>query len=720
MNDFHLSSPYSDWWYHTLAEPGSACTLWFDCTRPEGMGVSCEDGNAHCRPEADQSRAAARERRNVVGEGELDVISKMLHGREVCTRLPHSVRNCEVADEPDWKRYPDDRKAAMAKMGKQAIVAVIDDGIGFANEAFRNPDGSTRFDYVWLQGAARVDGAPGVGRTDLPFGRELERGDIDGLLREHHAGGLVDEEALYCEAGLIDRRSEQLQSATGRASHGTGVLYRAAGRLKDDPGAPILIAVSLPNQVTQDTTGLFLEYFVILAIQRILQRVQWLRQELGCQERNDFPVAINLSYSLTAGPMDGSTLIDRFVAATKEALHVTGPKLMLVVPAGNHRLSRTHARLKCGSDGWSQPLTWRVLPDDRTPSFVEIWSEDTVPWAEEGAPTIHCELTPPGGAPSRAEATRFKTYVDLDQFDGVPGARAYFSWHPQIDDPNEGRERIVLALLPTVADAPGLPSVPAGDWTIRIKGPKGAEADLHVQRDDTPLGYRLRGRQSYFDDGSYEVFDEAGRWLEEDDGQGLVTRRGTLNAIVSLSPIRMIGASSTLELRPMRYSGLGDPAEKGAGRRRPGPNTHRPAAASRVHEGVRVAGTLSGSAALRSGTSFAAPLDTRVKARMPQNWEIRAKAGDEDDDDWFDDGPERVITGREAVDVAPRKREGPTPPPPPKDWVGRVIAAAATPLAVFVILGTGAAMAPGVIVPLAVLAAILACSLAALPRRRAA
>jgi hypothetical protein len=728
MKRFHLS-PYSDWWYHTLPDPGSACTMRFDRTRKQGMGVSCEDGDAHCRPGADQLRRAAKKRRTARWRNELDSIGKMLHGREVCTRLPRSVQNRDAEAEPDWTPYaPPDRRAA--------IVAVIDDGIGFANEAFRNPDGSTRFDYVWLQGAARVEGAPGVRKTDLPFGRELERGEIDDLLVAYGAGGLVDEEALYCAAGLIDRRSEHVQSAAARASHGTGVFYRAAGGPAKDDGAPILMAVALPSQVTQDTTGVFLEYFVILAIERILQRVEWLRKQLGNPQPADCPVAINLSYSLTAGPMDGSTLVDRFVAAKKAALQDTGPQLMLVVPAGNHRLSRTHARLKCGKNRLSEPLTWRVLPDDRTPSFVEIWSEDFTRWKRFGRPSIRCQLTPPGGKPEVAPPNRFNESVDLHVVDGTPWARAYFSWHPRTYDPKErqGRERIVLALLPTVAEAPGQACVPAGDWTIRIWGKEGAEADLHVQRDDTALGYRLRGRQSYFVDGSYEVFDDAGRWEEEDDGKGLVTRKGTLNAMVSRSPIRMIGAYSELEVKALRYSGLGytEKEVKAAfdrGRTKwPGPDTHRPAAASRVHEGVLVAGTLSGSRAIRNGTSFAAPADVRATVRA---WDPRPKQRDvgkqepnngdfapADADGEFapgdDDGLERVINDgnpRAARGAGGHKPARELAPPKSESRVRQLMAStgiALAAVAIFRILRPGGAMALGVFVSLAILAAVFA------------
>jgi hypothetical protein len=180
----------------------------------------------------------------------------------------------------------------------------------------------------------------------------------------------------------------------------------------------------------------------------------------------------------------------------------------------------------------------------------------------------------------------------------------------------------------------------------------------------------------------------------------------------------MIGASDARTSKALRYSGLEEPENAGARKaarrrwRRMRWDILRPAAASRVHEGVPVAGTLSGSMALRSGTSFAAPADTRAKAHKPEDWDVRAKPGDDDDDDPFGGGPERVV-------VDPRTRDRPPHEPEeevPDGQAGPLLATAAAVLAaavgVFGISGAGEAMAPGVFVPLAVLAAIFAASLA--------
>src|ERR1044072_5178258 len=62
------------------------------------------------------------------------------------------------------------------------VVGIIDDGIAFANERFRTPEGRSRVEYVWLQDGVYNDAAGSYG-----YGRSLSKrgkGGIDDVLED--------------------------------------------------------------------------------------------------------------------------------------------------------------------------------------------------------------------------------------------------------------------------------------------------------------------------------------------------------------------------------------------------------------------------------------------------------------------------------------------------------------------------------------------------------
>jgi hypothetical protein len=519
------------------------------------------------------------------------------------------------------------------------ILVVIDDAIGFANERFRKGGRGTvtRFDYVWLQGVA------GAGPSSLPFGLELDGATINALLGLHvpPGGGPVDESGLYRRIGYVDFRQSSVQSAASAASHGTAVADRAGGdgfwgpaglMLGDVDNHVTLMGVCLPSQVIGDTAGTFVELFVILALERIRQRVRWLELRAG----HRYPLVVNFSFSLTAGAQNRRGLLDSYLRFFRAQHHAdlslpNRPPVVFVAPAGNHRLARTHARIAPAA-GAHPPLWWRLQPDDHTLSFVEIWSD---PHPAVPAPTIHCLLRPPGvvGPLPVPAGIAFGDRTDL-VVNGQVYAEAHYAWYPE--DPanpaGPGRQRIVVSVNPTVADWLGQQPAPAGDWGVEIVG-AAVPVDLRIQRDDSLAGYRQRGRQSYFVDSTYAEYDTAGRPIATDGGAGLVTRLQTVNQLVAanLPHVHVISAHARLWEWPapggaptrgvgeMIYSGQGAPTRNVIGVR-------EIADATLVHRGLATAGTLSGAAARVSGTSMAAPWAAREIAIALINWQPGTQA----------------------------------------------------------------------------------------------
>ncbi len=510
-----------------------------------------------------------------------------------------------------------------------AIVAVIDDGAFFAHQRLWRDARRTRVAWAWLQGAPAPDGDDQLG-NDLPFGREFYRDDIDQLLSDFSHPGGVDEDALYRAAGLIDLLRQQPQSAALNSSHGMAVMDLLAGSEIGDLAAVRLhpLWVSLPPRVTHDTSGSFIALFVMWAFEAVLNRARRMIEATQSRLRSSFqiPVVVNLSYGLTAGPKDGSGLLERFLSdrISKWRAEHGDASLSVFAPMGNHRLTRTHARLEAPGSGTD--LSWRLLPDDPSPSFLEIWGAKRE--ARPERPTLRPSLSTPQrrlDLPAPAPPD-FDQFVDLSLDEGLPpAARAYFFWVPtELDQPHgPGREHVALVVQPTRPEEPGGPFVRPGNWPVSVLSDGDDQSwpvDVYVQRDDALPGYRRRGRQTRLGDSTYRTVDDRGRVIAADPpSPGTIRRAGTYNALASgpevtlVAGVREIGGELTSsKLLDAEFSGLGfADAVDGL---RASADTSATAAGPHTSPGLSAAGAKSGSRIKVRGTSFASPAAARLHA----------------------------------------------------------------------------------------------------------
>jgi len=476
---------------------------------------------------------------------------------------------------------------------RTVIMAVIDDGIGFAHERFRKIVAgrpTSRVEYWWLQ-----DGPYAGATSTVPSGCELRKKDIDRLIDDCTIAGAIDEDLLYRKAGLLDFRQYGHKSAAWHASHGTAVMDLACGYNSDPPvdHRPI-IAVQLPVRVTGDTSGASLYPWVVAAMAYIIDRATVLS---GGPSAPQLPVVVNLSYGRLEGPHDGTSDLE---LAMEQFIHhsaARGMPLTVVLPAGNSYLLRTHAQVQFHGPNQSELLRWRVLPDDRTPSFSEIW----LPLRHATSPTNRIEvvITSPTGQSRTISETSGP--VTWDAAGGTYGQAVYTIAQPS----NRGMFRI--SLTPTAdCDNPNAQLAPAGLWQLELKNVEtaliGETIHAWIQRDDTLYGFPLRGRQSFFDDPDYERFDHAGREKETDNAASPVKRSGTINSIATGESPIVAGGYRLNEMTAAKYSAAGV---------RHAPPRHPDALAvsddSCALGGVLAAGTYSGSVVAIDGTSVAAP-----------------------------------------------------------------------------------------------------------------
>jgi hypothetical protein len=510
----------------------------------------------------------------------------------------------------------------------KVVIGLIDDGLPVAHErvrGWRGDPASSRVRYCWTQDGTTLGVPCSVAGVD--YGRELSQQQIDEAIRRSTRAGLIDEDVVYRGLGLWNCRRY--------ATHGAAVMDLACG---EDPArspaqAPDIICVELPRRTTADTSGASLAVHVLDALRYILDRADRLA---GSADAPPPQVVVNLSYGYFAGPHDGSSILESAIDELIEQRGQVAP-FAVVLPAGNCYLSRCHGRHRL-EPGASGEFAWHILPDDATPSFVEIW-----PSAADAQ--LQIEIVGPEGI---SPEERSSGTIGEGQIQGWMRGEDPVCTVIHLGRVASGDGKMVLVCVaPTVAGANCPTVAPSGVWTIRVSnaGARPIQVDAWIQRDDAVSGYRPRGRQSRFVDGKYERFDLRGQAVEHDN-DSYIKRDGTLNAIATGEHTVVVGGYRDSDGAVAAYSAGGDddagnPAAKavGSGRDRAvrGPDALAMSERSPGRPGVLVAGSRSGGSKLAlTGTSVAAPQVTRLIAAMMGRGEYRdrhdvaAEAGRQD------------------------------------------------------------------------------------------
>ncbi|MDB6178145.1 hypothetical protein PAF17_11620 [Paracoccus sp. Z330] len=486
------------------------------------------------------------------------------------------------------------------------IIAIIDDAIPFAHETLRLKNGHSRVASIWVQDARHQPGGTGA---DLPSGIELRGTAIDEWLTSAASGHIPGEDSIYRQSGTVDMGRPTTPSAAYAYGHGAAVAALAAGFSPEDPSArnhPV-IAVNLPAKITEDSMGtlapvsiLASMLFIITRARRLCRFIEKRRGLMAGSVR--LPVVVNLSFGLTAGARDGSSLLEQFMdAVSVSGSDDLGP-IHFVLPTGNHRLSRLHGHLNPGQD-----LGWRLPPDDRTITGLEVWGP-----VREGLPDnkLQITLTPPGMAGATTAFSAPWQFTVMHDATGQEIARAYYT--PRYLGNDQWREGVTVIVMPTCPERLHEPYAPAGEWRIGIsESSVDAEYQIGVQRDEVIRGFHREARQSWLHDPEYRIHDEAGRLIETDAQNGgapRVLRRGTMNAYAGGKHSLRAGAVDGQRMHPSPYcSLLHDDA---------GGDCLAVVDRALTQAGMLVRGRNSGSFGVMSGTSMAAPQLTKWLARQ--------------------------------------------------------------------------------------------------------
>lgn len=492
------------------------------------------------------------------------------------------------------------------------VLALIDDSLALAHANFLH-QGKARTRYFWRQDAQ------GKGRTpqSMGYGHELSAADINAAMQANTYNGLVDESAVYVALGLstlgskMPRREYFFHALDTSVSHGTHVMDLAAGprtllsqvanlpptfdappswtKADDDASRAALIAVQLDYDTVRDTSGGSMNVHVLDGLMYVLSR---------CAD--DAKVTANISFGTLAGPHDGTSLLE---AAMDALIGLMGGRLQIALAAGNSYQLRTHANVTL-SKNERIALHWRVLPDDSTQSFVELW-------IEEGRDGLEITITPPG----RAALPPLK-FGESRMWTGGGKQPLCALIYPETVATGRRGTCALLAVAPTFSFDEKTATAPSGVWQIALTntGKKAVTVDAYVERDDVVIGTRGGARQSHFEDAWYDTSGNPDSFVDHPDNPSLIRRSGSFNSIATGSKTVSVGGTRITGPRWAHYSPQKPDPDAGRAQR-PGviriPDAQAFSDENPATLGVNAAGTRSGAAVRLMGTSDASPQEAR-------------------------------------------------------------------------------------------------------------
>lgn len=455
-----------------------------------------------------------------------------------------------------WARIPLANKATPVVIATELVphpppvLAVIDDGLPYLHSAFRSQDGKKALTTRVLRFRDLGEQTKSAELKQIEIARQLKS----------------DERSVYASDGYKRVLPEQ--------THGSHLMDTVAGKSRVDAASSMrIIAVQLPERTVIDSSGGSLAVHAVDAFRYVLNVVDEKQPVVAC-----------MSYGVHAGPHDGSSLFEEAV----DELLKSRPKSALVLPAGNNYLAQGHIRASVVV-GAQHDVYWRILPDDCTDSFCEVWF-DTFGSDSESAP-FELTLSPPTGIAVVINKVGFVSITDT-QGSGVSLACVVLKCSD-----NNGKQQRWCATLCVGSTKGGLPA-PHGAWKIQIVNKhlsKEISFDAWIERDGAVFGGDSGGKQSYFEDTS---------------GSGL-TSTGTLNGIATGEETIVAGACVEKTGSISSYSAAG--ADYFSGPKK-NPSWSATGDQEEDAQGIEGAGTRGNLTFKLSGTSVAAACLTRIIA----------------------------------------------------------------------------------------------------------
>lgn len=218
--------------------------------------------------------------------------------------------------------------------GQGTLIGIVDSGIDYTLEDFKNPDGSTRIVSLWDQSLSPEPGE--VVPVPYGFGVEYSKEDIN---RESN------------HRLVRTRDTSGHGTAVAGIAAGSGSLYR--GVAPESELIVVKMGVARPDGFPRTTE-------LMMGIDYVIRKAM----EIGK------PVAINVSFGNTYGAHNGTTLLERYID------DISGIwKSVICIGTGNEAASAGHTSGILRED---EEEVIELAVQERQPSFgVQIWKEYT-------------------------------------------------------------------------------------------------------------------------------------------------------------------------------------------------------------------------------------------------------------------------------------------------------------------------------------------------------
>lgn len=503
-------------------------------------------------------------------------------------------------------------EAATSSALSKRVMAVIDFGCPFAHRQFWDSwNDTTRVRYFWDQDAKRTIRYKSD-KTDqntaqknkywfinkkFRYGRETTSEELKPLFRRCMHGGVVDEDMAY---ELADYTEMQLPT-----SHGAHVLDLAAGRInpmsgkEDEASEADIIFVQLPRSSVDDTSGGSMTMYVLDALKYIFDKAKTAEH-----------LVINMSFGSTAGPHDGTSLLERGIdmLIAQERKERSGRSIELVLPAGNHFLADLHGAVTLTSAARSGTFQWEIMPDDTTENYLELWCA--------AGTDLRVDLKSPAG-----EVLELN-HGEPRSFDGAKACGLVRATGSACG----AGEVVLVVLAPTSFN--NATRVPSGVWSIKVTAnitdASQVVVDAWVERDD-PMPWQSGQPQCRL------LTSSVGRDIDQKDEENDVVKRartgnslayGKQPIVVGGYVVHSASTSRQSDVVLSAFSAAGNLAGEGAGVRA----YIAPSDESDALDGIWAASNRSDTLAKMNGTSVAAPQVARQLLNSPEKRRIRYPA----------------------------------------------------------------------------------------------
>lgn len=215
--------------------------------------------------------------------------------------------------------------------GRDVLVAVLDSGIDYYHEDFRNPDGTTRIAALW----------------DQMLGRVFTAEELNAALETGSRAG-----------------ARELVPSFDASGHGTAVAGIAAGNGREGNGAYRGVAYEAGLLVVKLGTAMANGFPRTTELMRAVDFVVTKAVELGK------PLAVNISFGNTYGSHDGTSLLETFLDDIGNYGRTT-----IVVGSGNEGAAAGHTsgRLRTGAAERNREEVELTIAPYETGVSVQLW-----------------------------------------------------------------------------------------------------------------------------------------------------------------------------------------------------------------------------------------------------------------------------------------------------------------------------------------------------------